>query len=139
MCKPKGKICFQTKYWQTEAERWKIECEILKSKPSSNDKLTTFYETQLSQILESNALLKSETKTVWAENISLKARLENITLEHSKLKNSLESSYEELMTTNNNYKGQLDAMTEHLAAQNEKITKQCDEIQFLKHKLTSKK
>ncbi|CAG9837130.1 unnamed protein product [Diabrotica balteata] len=127
------------KHWQSEAERWKAECELLKSKPQSSDKLTNFFESQISEILESNALLKSETQTVWAENLALTARLENVTLEHKKLKSSLESSYEELMTTNNNYKTQLDAMTEHLAAQNEKITKQCDEIQFLKHKLSSKK
>ncbi|KAG5891662.1 hypothetical protein JTB14_020080 [Gonioctena quinquepunctata] len=86
-----------------------------------------------------NALLKSETNTAWAENLALKARLENLTSEYNQLKNSLESSHEELITTNNNYKSQLDAMTEHLAAQNEKITKQCDEIQYLKHKLSLKK
>lgn len=84
-------------------------------------------------------MLHSETKTVRAENEALKARLENLTSEYSELKNNLEKSYEELMTTNNNYKSQLDAMTEHLAAQNEKITKQCDEIQFLKHKMSQKK
>lgn len=128
-----------SKHWQTEAERWKTECELLKSKPQSSDKLTNYYESQISEILESNALSKSETQTAWAENLALKARLEDITLEYSKLKSSLQSSYEELMTTNNSYKTQLDAMTEHLAAQNEKITKQCDEIQFFKHKLAIKK
>lgn len=127
------------KFWQAEIERWKTECQVLKSKPKSDDQLSTYYESQLSQLLESNMLFQSETKTSWSENIALKARLENITQEYSDLKTSLESSFEELKTTNNNYKTQLDAMTEHLAAQNEKITKQCDEIQFLKHKLSSKK
>ncbi|CAG9860159.1 unnamed protein product [Phyllotreta striolata] len=127
------------KIWQNEAERWKAECDLLKLKPTSEDKLTVYYESQFSQILESNSLLKSEAKTAWAENLSLTARLEDISLEHGKLKSCLENNYEELMITNKNYKDQLEAMTEHLAAQNEKITKQCDEIQFLKHKLSSKK
>lgn len=127
------------KYWKAEIERWKAECEVLKSKPKSDDQLTNYYESQLSQLLESNVLLQSETKTAWAENMAMKARLESVTQEYSDLKASLESSFEELKITNNNYKSQLDAMTEHLAAQNEKITKQCDEIQFLKHKLSSKK
>lgn len=48
-------------------------------------------------------------------------------------------SHEELKTTNENYQNQLDALTEHLAAQNEKITEQCDDIQILRHKLTAKK
>lgn len=51
----------------------------------------------------------------------------------------MEKSNEELHTTTENYKSQLDAMTEHLAAQNEKITQQCDEIQVLKHYLSVKK
>lgn len=129
------------KFRQAEIERWKTECEVLKAKPNTDDQLTTYYEFQLSQLLESNMMLQSETKTAWSENMALKARLENITLEYNDLKASLESSLEELKITNNNYKSQLDAMTEHLAAQNEKITKQCDEIQFLKHKhkLSSKK
>ncbi|CAH1117244.1 unnamed protein product [Phaedon cochleariae] len=127
------------KLWKSEAERWKMECELLKSKPDSNDQLNSYYESQLSEILETNVLLKSETQTVWAENLSLKSRFENLTVEHIQLQNNLKKSYEELKTTNNNYRGQLDAMTEHLAAQNEKITKQCDEIQILKHRLSAKK
>ncbi|XP_023019485.2 uncharacterized protein [Leptinotarsa decemlineata] len=127
------------KVWQTEAERWKKECTLLKSRPDSNDKLTKYYESQLSEVLESNVLLRSETDSAWAENLALKARLENLTLEHNQLKSSLKSSREELVTTNNNYKSQLDAMTEHLAAQNETITRQCDDIQYLKHKLSQKK
>lgn len=127
-------VYLQIKYWKSEAERWKTEYELLKSKPDSNDKLTDYYESQLSKILESKVVLHSETKTIKAENEALTMRLENLTSEYSQVKSNLEKSYEELMTTNNNYRGQLDAMTEHLAAQNEKITKQCDEIQFLKHK-----
>lgn len=127
------------KLLKAEIERWKKECEILKSKPKSDDELTDYYESQLSDLLETNVLLKSQTKTTWAENLALKARLENVTLEYSDLKATLENSYEELKVTNKNYKSQLDAMTEHLAAQNEKITKQCDEIEYFKHKLLGKK
>lgn len=127
------------KFWKAEIERWKTECEVLKSKPKSDDQLTNYYESQLSKLLEINLMMQSETKTTWSENMALKARLENITTEYIELKANLESSYEELKITNNNYKSQLDAMTEHLAAQNEKITKQCDEIQFLKHRLSFKK
>lgn len=126
-------------FWQAEVEKWKLECSILKSKPKSDDQLTNYYESQLSKLLETNVMLQSETRTTWSENIALKSRLENITLEHNDLKNTLNISYEELKVTHNNYKTQLDAMTEHLAAQNEKITRQCDEIQFLKHKISSKK
>lgn len=129
----------QVKFWKNEAEKWKAQCDLLRSKPDSSDKLTNYYELQLSKILEKNVLLESEIKTIWAENICLKNRLEHITSEHCKLKENMEVSYEELVTTNKNYKSQLDAMTEHLAAQNEKITNQCDEIQVLRHKLSLKK
>nr|CAI5824598.1 unnamed protein product [Callosobruchus analis] len=125
--------------WKAEAERWKAECDLLKSKPDSNDQLTNYYETKLRDLLDKNVCLQSEMKTAYAENIALKGRLESITLELNDLKMKMESSYEELIITNNNYRSQLDAMTEHLAAQNEKITKQCDEIQLLKYKLSSKK
>ncbi|XP_018562867.1 protein phosphatase 1 regulatory subunit 21 isoform X2 [Anoplophora glabripennis] len=126
-------------FWKNEAERWKTECDFLRSKPDSSDKLTNYYELQLSKILEKNILLESEIKTLWADNICLKTRLEHVTSEHCKLKENIEVSYEELITTNKNYKSQLDAMTEHLAAQNEKIANQCDEIQVLRHKLSLKK
>ncbi|XP_060536190.1 protein phosphatase 1 regulatory subunit 21 isoform X2 [Cylas formicarius] len=124
---------------KNELEKLRSECEVLRSKPSSKEQLTSYYECQIRDILESKALAQSETKSLLAENQALKSRLENFILEYTDLQNNLEKSYEELVTTNENYKSQLDAMTEHLAAQNEKITQQCDEIQILKHKLSGKK
>lgn len=81
----------------------------------------------------------SEVNSLYAENSALTARIEQLILEKSHLENNILSNVEELHTTSDNYKSQLDAMTEHLAAQNEKITKQCDEIQVLKHRLSFKK
>lgn len=101
--------------------------------------MTEFYESQITDLLEAKQLAQSETKSLWAENLSLSSRLEQLIFESKHLENCLSKSNEELVTTSENYKGQLDAMTEHLAAQNEKITKQCDEIQLLRHKLTVKK
>lgn len=76
---------------------------------------------------------------MWSENVALYSRLENLIRLNKDLEISLEKKNEELLTTIENYKSQLDAMTEHLAAQNDKITKQCDEIQALKHRIASKK
>lgn len=119
--------------------RYKVELELFKSKPSSNDQLTNYYDRQLKEITEQKIFAESETKSLWAENACLEARLEDITLKFNEMETSLAKSYEELVTTHDNYKTQLDAMTEHLASQNERITKQCDEIQLLKHMLSIKK
>ncbi|XP_044746491.1 protein phosphatase 1 regulatory subunit 21 isoform X2 [Coccinella septempunctata] len=129
----------RSKYWQEEAERWKAECELLRSKPTSNEQLTEYYESQLREMLETKQMCLSETKTLWAENTALCQKLENLLLENREIESQLEVKKEELHTTNQNYKVQLDAMTEHLAAQNDKITQQSDEIEMLKHTLLSKK
>ncbi|KAF5304773.1 hypothetical protein FQA39_LY09550 [Lamprigera yunnana] len=125
--------------WQQEAERWKTECELLRAKPESNEQLTKYYDTQIRELLESKQMALSEASSVWAENVALGARIEQLTLEKKELENNILSNTEEYYTTSDNYKSQLDALTEHLASQNEKITKQCDEIQVLKHRLTLKK
>lgn len=130
---------FQMIKWKEEAERWRSECELLRSKPQSNEQLTEYYESQLREILEIKQAAVSETKTLWGENAALYSRLEHLIMVNKDLENSLEKSNEELIVTIENYKSQLDAMTEHLAAQNDKITKQCDEIQALKHKIANKK
>ncbi|KAJ3649148.1 hypothetical protein Zmor_020905 [Zophobas morio] len=126
-------------FWKEEAERWRSECEVLRSKPQSNEQLTEYYESQLREILETKQAAVAETKTLWGENVALYSQLDHLLVVNKDLENSLEKSNEELLTTIENYKSQLDAMTEHLAAQNDKITKQCDEIQALKHKIASKK
>lgn len=126
-------------FWKEEADRWRSECEVLRSKPQSNDQLTEYYESQLRELLEGKQLALSETKTLWGENQALYSRLEHLTVVNKELESNLDKSNEELLTTIENYKSQLDAMTEHIAAQNDKITKQCDEIQVLKHKIASKK
>lgn len=126
-------------YWKGEADRWRSECEVLRSKPESGGQLTDYYESQLREILEAKQLAQSENKTLWGENQALYARLDNLILVNKEIEGNLERSNEELATTTENYKSQLDAMTEHLAAQNDKITKQCDQIQALKHRIASKK
>ncbi|XP_066255030.1 protein phosphatase 1 regulatory subunit 21 [Euwallacea similis] len=129
----------QISHWKSEAEKLRLECNLLQSKPTSNCQLTEYYESQLSDMLESKNLALAETKSLLAENQALKLRLENVTLELTELQHRFDKSQEELLTTSSSYRGQLDAMTEHLAAQNEKITQQCDEIQILRHKLSAKK
>ncbi|XP_050296194.1 protein phosphatase 1 regulatory subunit 21 isoform X2 [Anthonomus grandis grandis] len=126
-------------YWRAEAEKLRAEYDRLSSKPSSDEQLNEYYESQVKDLLDSKSLAVSETKSLMAENQALKARLEDLIEEHLKLQSKLDKSIEELVTTNDNYKNQLDAMTEHLAAQNDKITQQCDEIQLLKHKISSRK
>jgi len=131
-----GEMC---NFWQQEAERWRTECELLRAKPETNEHLTEYYESQIRELLESKQTAQSEAGSLWAENTALSARLEQVILEKNHLENSILTNVEDLHTTSDNYKSQLDAMTEHLAAQNEKITKQCDEIQVLKHRLSLKK
>ncbi|XP_017773569.1 PREDICTED: protein phosphatase 1 regulatory subunit 21 [Nicrophorus vespilloides] len=122
-----------------EAERWKMECEALRSRPNANSELTEYYESQIRNLLELKLLCQSEANSLHADNEALIARLENAILEKNSSESILEKTNEELHTTSENYKMQFDAMTEHFAAQNEKITKQCDEIEMLKHKLNAKK
>lgn len=120
-------------------EQWKTECELLRSKPTSNEQLSEYYESQIKEMLETKQMCLSETKTLWAENTALCQRLENLQFENREIESQLEIRKEELNVTNQSYKVQLDAMTEHLAAQNDKITQQSDEIEMLRHKLLSKK
>lgn len=122
-----------------EVERWKTESEMYKARPKNCEELCEYYESQIQSVLEARQLAQSESNSLWTENAALSARLENLVLEKTKFETNLEKCNEELQTTSKNYKAQLDAMTEHFAAQNEKITKQCDEIQMLKHKLMQKK
>lgn len=112
---------------------------MLRAKPESNKELTTYYEDQIRKTLENEQLAKSEASSLRVENEALYIRFEQTVLEKNKLVTNLEKCTEELQLISNNYKSQLDAMTEHFAAQNEKITRQCDEIQTLKHKLLQKK
>lgn len=126
-------------YWEQEAERWQSECELLRSKPAVGSDLTVYYESQIRELLELKLMAQSEASSLWAENSALSARLEQSNLEKFQLENSILNNAEELHVTSDNYKSQLDAMTEHLATQNEKITKQCDEIQVLKHRLSLRK
>lgn len=105
----------------------------------SSKELTTYYEDQIRKALENEQLAKSEANSLRVENEALYVRLEQIVLEKNKLNTNLDKCTEELQLISQNYKTQLDAMTEHFAAQNEKITKQCDEIQTLKYKLSQKK
>lgn len=112
---------------------------MLRSKPESEGELTTYYEDQIRKALENEQFAKSEANSLRVENEGLYIRLEEALSEKSKLGTSLEKCSEELQLISQNYKSQLDAMTEHFAAQNEKITRQCDEIQSLKHKLQQKK
>lgn len=119
--------------------RWKAQCDLLSSKPNSDEQLAEYYESKFCELLELKQVAQSETSALWIENEALCKRLEKLVLEKNALESILEKSNEELHTTSENYKIQLDAMTEHLAAQNEAITKLSDEIEILKHKLSTKK
>lgn len=138
-CKKTEELQKELTFWKQEVERWTTECDVLRSKPASNEQLKEYYESQIRTILETKQTSVAETNVLWAENEALNTRLEHITLEKNALERILDKSNEELHTTHENYKSQLDAMTEHMAAQNEKITKQCDEIQIMHHRLSSKK
>lgn len=138
--------CDNYKFWQaevnkykTELEKCKNELEILQTKPSSNDQVTDYYEKQIRQILQQKNDILSESKSLWADYNALAERLAGLTEDYKNTESLLEKSMEELRVTHENYKSQLDAMTEHLAAQNEKITRQTDDINMLKHKLSMKK
>lgn len=120
-------------------ERLKTFQEVSESKPESHRELREYYEAQIGKILEEKQQSQSECSSSWAETKALTTRLAQLTVDKNKIESSLEKCNEELHLTNQNYKAQLDAMTEHFAAQNEKITRQCDEIQVLRHKLSLKK
>ncbi|KAI4468249.1 smooth muscle myosin heavy chain-related [Holotrichia oblita] len=134
-CKKKEELEKEITFWKQESERWSTECEVLRQKPVSNEELTQYYESQLRTILETQQTAVAKSDILSAENDALNTRLEHIMLEKNALDRILDKSNEELHTTHQNYKSQFDAMTEHMAAQNEKITKQCDDIEMLNHKL----
>lgn len=139
ICAKLIKINLQLNYWQQEAERWQTECDVLRAKPESNEQLTEYYEQKMRNLIEAKQIAQSETGSLLADNEAMKTRMERLIREKTALESILENSNEELHTTSDNYRIQLDAMTEHLAAQNEKITQQCDEIQVLRHRLLQKK
>lgn len=112
---------------------------MLHAKPESDEQLAEYYETKFCNLIEQKQIAQAEASTLWAENEAISNRLEHILLEKNALERILDTSNEELHTTSENYKQQLDAMTEHVATQNERITKLSDEIEILKHKLSLKK
>lgn len=112
---------------------------MLRSKPVVNKDLSNYYESQIRSMLDSEQSARSEASSLWAENEALTSRLEQALADKGRLETNLEKCTEELHLISQNYKVQLDAMTEHFATQNDKITKQCDEIQALKQKLTQRK
>lgn len=125
--------------WQEQAEKWKTQYEIIKNQPRDNKAAVDYYDTQVSTLLESKSLAESESKSLWIEIDSLSARLDDSMYEKQALESILEKTAEELRTSNTNYQSQLDAMTEHLASQNDKIAQQSDEIEILNHTLSLKK
>lgn len=126
--------------WQVQAEKYKSEYEILKNQPRGDDKAAVdYYEAQVRKLLSKTSLAESESKSLWIEINSLGARLDECMYEKQALESILEKTAEELLTSNSNYQSQLDAMTEHLASQNDKIAQQSDEIEVLKHTLSLKK
>lgn len=125
--------------WQVQAEKYKTEYEILKNQPRDNKAAVDYYETQVRRLLSKTSLAESESKSLWIEINSLSARLDECMYEKHALESILEKTAEELSTSNSNYQSQLDAMTEHLASQNDKIAQQSDEIEVLKHTLSLKK
>ncbi|KAK9737372.1 Brain and reproductive organ-expressed protein (BRE) [Popillia japonica] len=133
-CKKKDELEKEVTFWKQESERWSTECEVLRQKPVSNEELTKYYESQLRAILETQQMAVAKSDILSAENDALNTRLDHLMLEKNALDRILDKSNEELHTTHQNYKSQFDAMTEHMAAQNEKITQQCDDIEMLNHK-----
>lgn len=61
-------------FWKMEAEKLRSECQLLRSKPTSNEQLTEYYESQLKDMLEAKTFALSETKSLLAENRALKSR-----------------------------------------------------------------
>lgn len=136
----KNELSQEVELYKSKCDKLQSELDILKAKPSSDQSSDAdYYEKQLGELLEAKRIARSEASSLWVENDALKVRLERLVLEKDALDRILEKSSEELHLTNENYKRQLDAMTEHLAGQNEQIARLSDQVDDLKHKLSLRK
>lgn len=122
-----------------EVARLQQECEMLRSRPETDERLSEYYETKIRDMFEEQQEIRAKAESLLAENKALCERLESMSIEKAEVEEDLERGVEEFRFSSVSYKNQIDALTEHLAAQNEKITQLSDEIEELQMQLAVKK
>ncbi|KAJ0173793.1 hypothetical protein K1T71_010942 [Dendrolimus kikuchii] len=109
-------------------------------------RLTTYFRSKISDLQSEKAELKSKTEHYVKECEMLRQRFEEMerdkqTDEHTldEKHNTITRLEEELHSTSHNYEEQMSVLTEHVAGLNEQLAKKHDEIQHLKHQLSTRK
>lgn len=110
------------------------------------DRIVQYFRDRLSELQAEKADLNSKTEHYVKECEMLRQRFEEMerdkhTDEHTlqEKHNTITRLEEELHSTSRNYEEQMSVLTEHVAGLNEQLARQHDEIQHLKHQLSTKK
>ncbi|KAM3958105.1 uncharacterized protein ACR2FA_007899 [Aphomia sociella] len=113
---------------------------------SREDRMKMYFRNKISELNAEKDGLKSKTEHYVKECELLRLRFEEMerdkqTDEHTiqEKHNTISRLEEELHSTSHNYEEQMSVLTEHVAGLNEQLTRQHDEIQHLKHQLSSRK
>ncbi|XP_026315000.1 protein phosphatase 1 regulatory subunit 21 isoform X2 [Hyposmocoma kahamanoa] len=110
------------------------------------DRMTTYFRNKTSELKAEKEELKSKTEHYVKECEMLRLRFEEMERDKQADARTLEEKHgtisrleEELHSTAHNYEEQMSVLTEHVATLNEQLTRQHDQIQLLKHQLSTRK
>lgn len=113
---------------------------------SREDRMKIYFRNKISELEAEKEELKSKTEHYVKECEMLRIRFELMerdkeTDEHTlhEKHNTISRLEEELHSTSHNYEEQMSVLTEHVAGLNEQLTRQHDEIQQLKHQLSTRR
>ncbi|KAL0869343.1 hypothetical protein ABMA27_007598 [Loxostege sticticalis] len=113
---------------------------------SREDRMKTYFRNKISELKSEKDELRSKTEHYVKECELLRLRFEEMERDKQMDEHTLQEKHntisrleEELHSTSHNYEEQMSVLTEHVAGLNEQLTKQHDEIQHLKHQLTTRR
>ncbi|XP_072930135.1 uncharacterized protein [Epargyreus clarus] len=110
------------------------------------ERMQTYFRNKISELSAQREELESKTENYMKECELLRLRFEE--LEHEKetdaqtiqeKHNTISRLEEELHSTSHNYEQQMCVLTEHVAGLSEQLARQHDQLQHLKHQLSTKK
>ncbi|XP_063831528.1 protein phosphatase 1 regulatory subunit 21 [Ostrinia nubilalis] len=113
---------------------------------SREDRMKAYFRNKISELKVEKDELRSKTEHYVKECELLRLRFEEMERDKQTDEHTLQEKHntigrleEELHSTSHNYEEQMSVLTEHVAGLNEQLTKQHDEIQHLRHQLSTRR
>ncbi|KAJ2953115.1 hypothetical protein O0L34_g677 [Tuta absoluta] len=113
---------------------------------SREDRMKTYFRNKISELKVEREELRSKTEHYVKECEMLQLRFEELERDRQTDARTLDVKHntisrleEELHSTSHNYEEQMSVLTEHVAGLNDQLTRQHDEIEHLRHQLTTRR